>query len=345
MCARSSQKMRKCMQYNSHHPEKMILPFFFFNSILSFWRHCKDTFCEHLRLRLLAKKLRSFWKRKQVANSNRKWKEDKNRIFYDIYDRSHSFFFRDGRSLTLSSRLTPSRGNADIKKQRRRRGARAGPQPPQDGMPSRERERTSAAGHSQHLILPVVPASPAPPRLLVARLDAEAAGQPGSAVERQVHRVEHRRRGAPLARREQKPRGRADGRRRALRPRRHPVVEHQRARSSPALLDLLLLLQGWCRYRGVDVHREGALAWSALVAAAGPVRQRGDGGEEDDGEDGGGDDHAEDDPGEHRRIISYLWRPNAGLGSPVSISGIVVRRCGDRSWFLGFSDDGSEKDV
>jgi hypothetical protein len=61
------------------------------------------------------------------------------------------------------------------------------------------------------------------------------------------------------------------------------------------------------------------------------VRQRGDGGEEDDGEDGGGDDHAEDDPGEHRRIISYLWRAKAGVGSPVSISGIVVRRCGDRS--------------
>jgi len=199
-------------------------------------------------------------------------------------------------------------------------------------MPSRERERASAADHSQHLLLvPVVAVSPAPPRLLVARLDAEAAGQPGAAVERQVHRVEHRRRGAPLARREQKPRGRADGPRRALRPRRHPVVEHQRVLFLPAFLDLLLLLHGWRRYRGVDVHREGALAWSALVAAAGPVvRERGDGGEEDDGEDGGGDDHAEDDPGEHRRIISYLWRPDAGVGSTVSISGIAVRRCGDR---------------
>lgn len=79
----------------------------------------------------------------------------------------------------------------------------------------------------------------------------------------------------------------------------------------------------------MDVHREGELAWSALVAAR-PVRQRGDGGEEDDGEDGGGDDHAEDDPGEHRRIISYLWRPNAGVGSLLSISGIAVRQCGDR---------------
>lgn len=144
----------------------------------------------------------------------------------------------------LSRRLTPSRGNAELKEQRRRRGARAGPLPPQDAMPSGERERAGAAGHSQHLLVAVVPASPAPPRLLVARLDAEAAGQAGAAVERQVHRVEHRRRGAPLARREQKPRCRADGPRRALRPRRHPVVEHQRARSSPVLLDLLLLLHG-----------------------------------------------------------------------------------------------------
>lgn len=252
----------------------------------------------------------------QITNE----KKDKNWIvYYDILIAPILFF-----SFLMGDQLiTLSRENAQLKKKRRRRGAGAGPLPPQDGMPSRERERASAAHHSQHLLLlPAVPASRGPARLLVARLDAETAGQPGAAVERQVHRVEHRRHGTtPLARREQKPRGRADGPRRALRPRRHPVVEHQRARFLPAPLGLLL--PHGCRCRGMDVHREGALACSALAAAR-PVRQRGDGGKEDDGEDGGGDDDAEDDPGEHRRIISYLWRPNAGAGScPVSISGIA----------------------
>ena len=94
----------------------------------------------------------------------------------------------------------------------------------------------------------------------------------------------------------------------------------------------------------MDVHREGARARRAPAAAAGPVRERGDGGKEDDGEDGGGDDHAEDDPGEHRRSsISYLGRPNAGVGGLASISGIVSQRSGDRLGFLGFSDQGWEK--
>lgn len=47
----------------------------------------------------------------------------------------------------------------------------------------------------------------------------------------------------------------------------------------------------------MDVDGEGAQVRWALVPAAGPVRDRGDGGEQDDGEDGRGDQHAEDDPG------------------------------------------------
>lgn len=97
--------------------------------------------------------------------------------------------------------LAPGRGNAQLDPQRRhRRGAESRPAPPQhDGVPLRERERARAAHHFQLLLLPTMLP------LLVARLDAEAAGQPGC-VERQVHHVEHRRRSsARLAGREQEP--------------------------------------------------------------------------------------------------------------------------------------------
>jgi hypothetical protein len=63
----------------------------------------------------------------------------------------------------------------------------------------------------------------------------------------------------------------------------------------------------------MDAHGEGALVRGALVAPTGPVRDRGDGGEQDDGEDGRGDHHAEDDPGYHRSIIPYMaGKPIAG---------------------------------
>uniref|UniRef100_A0A8R7QG01 Uncharacterized protein n=1 Tax=Triticum urartu TaxID=4572 RepID=A0A8R7QG01_TRIUA len=142
-----------------------------------------------------------------------------------------------------------------LKTQRRRGGAAVVQPPPplraQDGAaPARERERARAAHHTERLL----------PRRLLApgHLHAEAAGQPGR-VERQVHRVERRHRRAALAR-EHEPRGRADGRRRDLRPRRHPVAEHQRARHPFVSVSRALLPPHGTRRGRMDVHRDIAEA-------------------------------------------------------------------------------------
>jgi hypothetical protein len=125
------------------------------------------------------------------------------------------------RSLTLRG-LAPGRGDTQLEPQRCQRGAGTGPPHLHDGVPVRERARTA---HHFHLLIHNA-AAPVPP-LLVARPDAEAAGQ--------ARDVEHgRRRGrATLAGREQEPRRRTDGPRPALRSRGHP-----RARS--LLRELLL---------------------------------------------------------------------------------------------------------